>query len=51
MTTELKYGSKANKYVDINDDQDFPDLDAGAKTNKRRMAVGAYVEIDQPMTL
>ena len=41
MTTELKYGSKANKYVDINDDQDFPDLDAGAKTNKRRMAVGA----------
>ena len=46
MTTELKYGSKANKYVDINDDDDFPDLDANASTNKKKMAVGAYVEID-----
>ena len=48
MITELNYGAKANKYVDIKDDDDFPDLGAEEGTkNTKKMAVGAYVMTEQ----
>ena len=53
INNELLYGAKVNKYVDIKDEEDFPDLgdDEGPVKMKKGTQLGGYVITEQPKQL